>query len=140
MRASFGAAVATGLATAVLCLVVFMENVRQAPIEAAGKVRVFPMKQWQLSGPEARKQMSTYFSRENFNAEATHLANFVDNHPFFGKGSGRFMLSGNKKPTFAVVGFGKPRVPRHSAFARAQHAPVAHKPLRSVHLLHRQNK
>eukprot|EP00961_Rhodomonas_salina_P246893 3335639-Rhodomonas_salina.1 len=91
MRASFGAAVATGLATAVLCLVVFMENVRQAPIEAAGKVRVFPMKQWQLSGPEARKQadafaqMSTYFSRENFNAEATHLANFVDNHPFFGK-------------------------------------------------------
>mmetsp|Transcript_46781 Transcript_46781/g.93712 ORF Transcript_46781/g.93712 Transcript_46781/m.93712 type:complete len:107 (-) Transcript_46781:281-601(-) len=85
LRASFGAAAAIALALFVLGLVLLSETVSQGPIEAAGKVQVFPMKHWELSGPEARKQMSNFFNRENFNAEAKHLANFVDNHPFFGQ-------------------------------------------------------
>ena len=85
VRASFGAAVATALSAAVLCIVVMMESAQEGPIEAAGKVRVFPMKHWQLSGSQARKQMANYFNHENFNAKAKHLENFVDNHPFFGK-------------------------------------------------------
>ena len=49
--------------------------------------RVVPMNDWHLKGSAARKDMQTYFDRQNFKAEAHHFEHFVNSHPFFGEGN-----------------------------------------------------
>lgn len=114
LTANFGAGLATSIAFVVMCVIVLINTQRIERIETAQQVHVFPMKKWHLSGQQARKQMQNFFNHENFNAEATHLENFVDNHPAFEQSTNnRFMLSGSKRPSFSVFGFGKPH-PRHA--------------------------
>eukprot|EP00286_Rhodomonas_abbreviata_P018881 CAMPEP_0181306670 /NCGR_PEP_ID=MMETSP1101-20121128/10434_1 /TAXON_ID=46948 /ORGANISM="Rhodomonas abbreviata, Strain Caron Lab Isolate" /LENGTH=156 /DNA_ID=CAMNT_0023412763 /DNA_START=110 /DNA_END=580 /DNA_ORIENTATION=+ len=149
-RAIFGAGLATSCAFVVVC-VILLTNTNQESIETAQQVQVFPMNKWHLSGPQARKQMQNFFNRENFNSEATHLENYVDNHPFFGRATNnRFMLSGTKRPSFSVFGFGKPH-PRHAQklLARKLHKMpsaklLAHKlhkmPSARVHRMHTLHK
>lgn len=42
------------------------------------------MKHWQLSGRRARKAMASFFHKEEVHSEASHLEDYVDNHPFLG--------------------------------------------------------
>jgi hypothetical protein len=42
------------------------------------------MKHWELSGQKARKMMNNYFHRVEVHSEASHLQDYVDDHPFLG--------------------------------------------------------
>ena len=42
------------------------------------------MKHWELSGHKARKMMNNYFHRVEVRSEASHLQDYVDDHPFLG--------------------------------------------------------
>jgi len=42
------------------------------------------MKHWELSGQKARKMMNNYFHRVEVRSEASHLQDYVDDHPFLG--------------------------------------------------------
>ena len=42
------------------------------------------MQHWELSGQKARKMMNNYFHRVEVRSEASHLEDYVDDHPFLG--------------------------------------------------------
>ena len=42
------------------------------------------MRHWALSGHKAREAMANYFHRVEVRSEASHLQDYVDDHPFLG--------------------------------------------------------
>ena len=69
------------------------------------------MKGWHLSGPRARQAMSNFFRREEVHSEASHLEDYVDNHPFLSDHPRPSMSAAIKRDArkFRVVGFSDPR-------------------------------
>ena len=43
------------------------------------------MKHWRLSGHRAMAAMNNFFRKEEVHSEASHLQDYVDDHPFLGE-------------------------------------------------------